>query len=472
MALIICPECKNQISEFAQSCPNCGFPIKSKVIEWDIENQNKTNQEKDEFLESLGEIKKTNQKILKNTQSNKTKKSGMRWRNFFWLLGATVVFMIIALSMCDNDNESNYINELSHQNDNTTDVSIKYSKTSLNVRKRPNVKSSVLKVLKTNEKVTTRGKQENGFTQILNSNNQNYGWCASEFLQDSPLSKSQLAERKAKESKVLKFDILKKEDISFAGVQRMVYRINLDVNSLPTDEEMKKTAISIWENGNKKWKEFTVFMYMPEQITDGPAFGIAEFNQMQLTSFSSIESTLYGTKWEIKKIKKTSKEVPVSKLKEYIVNLSADKTGSKEIKITIETDFPDGTNFLVSVGRIHYLQGESEEYSGKIFDKDFSVNHGKIETIVKVNDSDWYNEHQSLVKALPDDIKPISKISDNLNISVLYSAARAQTNDVKKILGTRGEFITGKGVDKFGTGTAGQITTFRVSKDVNFPFQK
>jgi len=118
------------------------------------------------------------------------------------------------------------------------------------------------------------------------------------------------------------------------------------------------------------------------------------------------------------------------------------------------------------------LQGESEEYSGEIFNNDFSVNQGKIEKIVKVNDLKWYNEHLELVKELPDDFKPISKISDNINISVLYSAARTQTNDVKNILGTRGEFITGKGVDKFEKGSAGQITTFSVSKDINFPFQK
>lgn len=472
MALIKCSECKNQISEFAQSCPNCGFPIKSKVIEWDIENENKRNQDKDEFLESLGEIKKTNQKILKNTHNNKPKKSGMSWRNFFWLLGATIVFMVVALNMCDNNNESYYNNELSQQNDNSAEVIIKYSKTSLNVRRKPNVKSSVLKVLEPNDKVTTNGVQENGFTQILNSNNQNYGWCASEFLQDFPLSKNQLTETKMKEPQILRFNILKKENISFAGVQRMVYRIVLDVNSLPTEEEMKKTAINIWENGNKNWEEFTVFIYMPEQITDGPAFGIAEFNQMRLISFISSESTLYGTKWEIKKTKIETEEVPSAKLKEYFINLSATKISENEIKINIETDFPDGTNFLVSVDRIHYLQGDSETYSGEIFDKDFSVNQGKIETIVKVNDSDWYNEHLRLVKALPNDIKPISKISDNINISVLYSAARTQTNSVKKILGTRGEFITREGVDKFGTGTAGQITTFRVSKDVNFPFQK
>ena len=181
MALFNCPECNKEISSQAQSCPNCGLPLKSNVIEWDIENENKKKQEKDEFLKSLGEIKTTNQRIFKSRQSNKVKKHDTSWRNFLWFLGATVIFMIIALSMCDN-NESYYNNELSQQNDNSTDVLIKYAKTSLNVRRIPNENSSVLKVLKPNEKVITKGDQENGFTQILNSSNRNYGWCATRFL--------------------------------------------------------------------------------------------------------------------------------------------------------------------------------------------------------------------------------------------------------------------------------------------------
>jgi hypothetical protein len=273
-------------------------------------------------------------------------------------------------------------------------------------------------------------------------------------------------------SGILKYKISRKQDISYLNTPRMVYRIILDVNSLPTKEEMKNTAITIWENGNKDWKEFIVFMYLPEMNSGLMAYGVGKFSNNGLVSFDKNEGSLYGTKWEIKETKKETKKVPVALLKEYVINLSAVKINKNEIKIRIETDFPDGTNFLVSVGRRHYLIGDSEKYSGEIFDKDFSVNQGKIETIVNVNDSGWYNEHQRLVRALPDDIKPISKISENINISVLYSAARTQTDDVQKILGTRGEFITGKGLGKFGTGTAGQITTFEVSKDVNFPFYK
>jgi len=177
-------------------------------------------------------------------------------------------------------------------------------------------------------------------------------------------------------------------------------------------------------------------------------------------------------KTEIEETKVIEKESTAPVLKEYKIELSVDKISAREIKINVETDFPDGTNFLLSVGRTHFLKGSDEEYSGEIFNKDFSVIQGNVEATVKIDDSEWYDEHQRLVKALPDDIQPIDKISDSINVSVLYSAARAQSSDVEEILGTRGEFVTGKGADKFGSGTAGPITTFRVSKKVNFPFNK
>lgn len=275
-----------------------------------------------------------------------------------------------------------------------------------------------------------------------------------------------------KKSEILDYTISEKQDISYLNTPRMVYRIILNVDSIPTVNEMKNTAISIWVKENEKWKEFTTFFYLPEMNTSMIAYGIGEFNQDGLVKFDVNEHSLSGTKWEIKKTKKIEQEVSSSELKEYEIDLSAVKISAREIKINIKTDFPDGTNFLLSVGRTHFLKGSDEEYSGEIFSKDFTVDQGTIETTVNIDDSEWYDEHQRLVKALPDDIQPISKISDNINISVLYSAARTQSSDVEKILGTRGEFVTGKGADKFGTGTAGPITTFRVSKEVNFPLNK
>ena len=31
MSLVICPECKNEVSEYTESCPKCGFPIQEYI---------------------------------------------------------------------------------------------------------------------------------------------------------------------------------------------------------------------------------------------------------------------------------------------------------------------------------------------------------------------------------------------------------------------------------------------------------
>lgn len=275
-----------------------------------------------------------------------------------------------------------------------------------------------------------------------------------------------------KKPEILRFEISEKQDISYLNNPRMVYRIILNIDSLPTEIEMRETAYSIWKNEKKNWKEFTVFLYLPEMNTGLTAYGNAEFNENGLVEFNINKNALFDTKWEIKKPEKPVKQIPIAELKEYEIGISTNNVEKRKIEIIINTDFPNGTNLLVSIGRTHFLKGTKDAYSGDIFSNDFSVKNGKIKTTVEINDSEWYNEHIRLVKALPDDIKPISKISDNITISVLYSAARTQSTDVENILGTRGEFVTGKGADKFGTGTAGQITTFRVEKDLKIPFQK
>ncbi len=39
MALIKCPECKNQVSDKAVTCPHCGFPI-AQTLAQDNESEN------------------------------------------------------------------------------------------------------------------------------------------------------------------------------------------------------------------------------------------------------------------------------------------------------------------------------------------------------------------------------------------------------------------------------------------------
>ena len=105
---------------------------------------------------------------------------------------------------------------------------------------------------------------------------------------------------KERKAKILNYTLSKKQNISYLNTPRMVYRIILNVDTIPTEIDMKNTAISIWENGNKNWNEFTTFFYLPGMNTEMMAFGIGEFNQNGLVKFEKNKNSLYGTKWEIK----------------------------------------------------------------------------------------------------------------------------------------------------------------------------
>ena len=270
-----------------------------------------------------------------------------------------------------------------------------------------------------------------------------------------------------KESKNLKFEIKEKKDISYLNNPRMVYRIVLDVDSLPSEKEMKNTAVYLWKDGNQKWKEFTVFIYLPEMDTRLSAYGVGEFNKTRLVKFNKNDNALFGTKWQLKNPVTSEKKISITKLKEYKIDIITNKIKNRNVEITINTNFPDGTKLLLSVGRKHFLKGVKDTYSGDIFSKDFFVKNGKIKTIVKIDDTKWYNEHLELVKALPNDIQPIAKISDKITISVLFTPAEKQKENVLKILGSKGEFVTGKGSEKFGN-----FTIFNASKDLKIPFKK
>lgn len=83
----------------------------------------------------------------------------------------------------------------------------------------------------------------------------------------------------------LKFEIAGKKDISYANTPRMVYRVVVKEDGVPPKEQLQETAVQIWRDGNKGWKEFTVFMYLPEMDTDMAAYGIGEFGPTGLKSF-------------------------------------------------------------------------------------------------------------------------------------------------------------------------------------------
>jgi hypothetical protein len=86
-------------------------------------------------------------------------------------------------------------------------------------------------------------------------------------------------------TKALKYTVVEKEDVSYPGTPRMVLRVVVKTNRIPSEAQLNDIAISLWRNGNKHWKEFTVFMYLPYMDTHSIAYGIGEFRPEGLKEF-------------------------------------------------------------------------------------------------------------------------------------------------------------------------------------------
>ena len=137
----------------------------------------------------------------------------------------------------------------------------------------------------------------------------------------------------------LPYVIVEQEDISYLDNQRMTSRVILDVDTIPSEIEIINTATYIYEQENKKWKGYTVFIYLPEMNTGFSSYGIGEFNKDGLVNFRINKKSLKGTTWEIKEeiIQKKIQE-----LTEYSIDISTTNIEKRKVKITINTNFPDG----------------------------------------------------------------------------------------------------------------------------------
>jgi hypothetical protein len=96
---------------------------------------------------------------------------------------------------------------------------------------------------------------------------------------------------------LIRYEIVEKEDISYLGNPRMVYRIVLKIEKLPTKKELQEICTFLWKKGNQHYSDFTIFSYMPGMDTHSTAYGIAEFKPSGLDYIKVNKWALLGTKW-------------------------------------------------------------------------------------------------------------------------------------------------------------------------------
>lgn len=84
----------------------------------------------------------------------------------------------------------------------------------------------------------------------------------------------------------LRYQVAEKQDISYLGRSRMVYRVVIETDEPPKDESVRGIVNRIWRQHGQAYDEFTVFCYLQDMETSGVAYAIAEFRTSGLQEFS------------------------------------------------------------------------------------------------------------------------------------------------------------------------------------------
>jgi len=175
---------------------------------------------------------------------------------------------------------------------------IRYAQSRVNIREKRSTKSSIVGQLKSGEKIKADFLKENWYAVFDLDERNRDELKAIGFVYAPLLGPKKPAKKAITLKSPLKYQIVKKEDVSYRTTARMVYRIMLDVRQLPTESAMKELAKSIWKKGNTQWDEFTVFIYLPGMKTNSIAYGVGEFRPDRMKEFRIQNFALYGTKWQ------------------------------------------------------------------------------------------------------------------------------------------------------------------------------
>lgn len=183
---------------------------------------------------------------------------------------------------------------------------IRYLHSNTNVRKFKSTSSSIVKTLQSNEKVRVIT-SDNDWWLVYNVDAENksrknaIGYIHKSLLHSTP-AQQKVTIKKPQEINIntpkLDYTIVEREDISYLNTPRMVYRVVLNVDTIPDKILIEEVAVYLWDNLNKnKWLDFTVFLYLPEMNTNSRAYGIGEFTSVGKKSFQINEYALTDTKW-------------------------------------------------------------------------------------------------------------------------------------------------------------------------------
>lgn len=99
----------------------------------------------------------------------------------------------------------------------------------------------------------------------------------------------------------IRYQLVDKQDTSYANVDRGVIRIRIIEGVIPDEYQLKELSTEAWKGDRGKWRVGTVFTYVEDMPKDGAAYGIAEFKHARLVKFTLNRQALEVHKFITKK---------------------------------------------------------------------------------------------------------------------------------------------------------------------------
>ena len=157
--------------------------------------------------------------------------------------------------------------------------------------------------------------------------------------------------------------------------------------------------------------------------------------------------------------------------KEFIpnVDISTENVSEHEIKVIINTNFPENTSLSIRAGRDYKRTNRNEQYNIDLYNSNNTIveKNAPITFSFNPNDNSWLDEYDELRRTNWEFDKTLTEIDmksikDSIEISVLYTPKGKQPENVKAIIGVDGENLNGTNVETTRQG----FKTYRMS--INF----
>lgn len=257
------------------------------------------------------------------------------------------------------------------------------------------------------------------------------------------------------------YEILGSEVVTAAEGLRAITQVRVKGDTIPSQEDLKKIGISIWNAKNQMWSEFTIFFFLEEMNVDASAYAIARYNPsgfqaMTLQAFSLKDTRYVNNKPAVVVAPPPRDTTPKVSLMEYDVALSAKKHSPHRILITATTNLPDNTLVNVVVSRPYLKQGDENEQLGQIFKRVVSVKNGSIELNDTVVDYKWYtlllDTKRKEGGGADASFTGFKSISPRVIVDLSFSTSEQTSSAVVAKLGKTGEKMGGTIVVKNPTG--------------------